>query len=275
MKFPANNHLRTYLTPLVLLGLILLSSCSDPEFKKCKIYGFLWEGQYYKLIYSGDRLDQMVATDSHVDLKYDEKDQLISAYHYLPGAGSTPTVYYEYKHGLDGISQIDRYQSGEHYRLLIYYTSGGQVDYITAQEFDPLTNTVALEFNYNYTFNSDGNLINEYGTSPVIYTDYSIYEYDRSINPFMILAEAVNHRPFFPLGSFVRFPVGNYDISVANRFSVNNPTIGDYQLPSLPAFGEYWLNTYNNSLPTSIHWTYEEYGTLTSEEKYAFKYDCQ
>lgn len=111
MKTTTRNLLLYSLTIASVIGVMSLSSCTDPEFAHCKMTGFIWEGKDFTLVYTGDRLDQFVAADTHIDLTYNELDQLVTAEFYLPGDGGTPSTTETYYHGPFGITQIDELSS--------------------------------------------------------------------------------------------------------------------------------------------------------------------
>ncbi len=253
--------------------LLVLYGCDDRNPKICLIEQFEWSGFEYKLVYTGNRLDQLITTDSHIDLTYDENDLLHSAEFYLPGDVS-PSLEQFFSHGPDGIDQIDEFRGMEHSRYLITYSSNGSVYQITEQEFDPGTSTVTFEITGTYKFDADNNLAGEYRSSAFIWSDYRISDYDQATNPFIVLAEAVNHPQFFPLGRFVRFPIGNFDVSVANRLSENNPLYAEYELPGFPPAFQEFSYTYDGIRPTSLQWDNDDSGFVTTRF-YKFLYSCQ
>lgn len=257
----------------VLGGMMLTSSCDDPAVV-CKITQFYWDGRYYDLEYTGSRLDRMVSGDYHIDLQYDEMDRLYTAKHYRPGDGATPSYVFTFTQGTNGITEIDYTGTGEHAKRLFFYTPSGNVDYTVHQEFGALDDEVTFELTQDLTFNGNGNLTFVNATSDVIHTEYTIDQYDRLKNPFMMLAAAVHNPKFFPLGLFTNYPLHTFDVSLGSRFSKNNPHYASYEIPGGvdPDYQEF-SHTYTGGLTTSIDWNKESYGT-TETEHYEFDYAC-
>ncbi|MTI21906.1 hypothetical protein E1176_12810 [Fulvivirga sp. RKSG066] len=257
------------LTTLFAMLLFTLS-CSDPAPRTCRISSFLWEGQFYNLEYTGNRLTRLVSPDARFDLHYNEYGQLYAGEHYLPGHGGVPSYTYTYNHGPFGINKIDMYTGAEHQRFLFNYTSTGEVDYIVNQYF--YMGDVSHELTDHLYYNTEGNVTLVDMTSSLITSRYTFSQYDGNINPFMQLAEMVGNPKFFPLGLFSNFPMDFPHVSMGYRFSQNNPHAAVYELPSVdPAIQEF-IHTYAWPYTTSITWNNDNYGVTS--EYYEFYYDC-
>ena len=257
----------------VLALMLLCQSCitSDQLGTSCRITKFRWENQKYLAKYnSSGRLILLEADTSKIVFYYDEYNKLNAAEIYFAG---TPGVRhkYEYTHGPYGITQIDHYYLGEHQRELIHYASSLKINYTITQEF--YHDSITFEIRHNFVF-TEGDLTSIYSTSSYINSTYNA-KFDSRSNPFRTLGSALGSRLFFPVGLFSFYPVSQFDVSYAARFSKNNPMYGEYQISASGLDPEEQIFDYvlDNGMIKKIHWTNSSYG-VTSSKDYEFEYDC-
>ena len=264
-----------FLLGVYIAFLLLCQSCISPDqlMTSCRITKFRWENQQYIAKYnSSGRLILLEADTSKIVFYYDEQNKLNAAEIYFAG---TPGARhrYEYIQGPYGITQIDHYtlRDREHQRELIHYRSTSRIDYTITQEF--YHDSITFEIRHDFIF-TESNLTTISSTSSYINSTYNA-KFDSRSNPFRTLGTAVGSRLFFPVGLFSFYPLNQFDVSYAARFSKNNPMYGEYQLSATGLDPEEQIFDYvlDNGLIKKIHWTNSSYG-VTSSKDYEFGYDC-
>lgn len=260
----------------LLLCLIVISSCDDSHLcRTCRIDKVYLEDEWHKAYYSSSgRLVKLEAGVSKIFFYYNGADQLISAEIYT--GNPAPEYSFDFTHGASGIVELNIYDSyGFRRHLYFHYASPTMVDYLVESEYgagpgDPPTFVIRKDLSY-----SSGNVSFVSGTvngNP--FTGYTGSAYDKKINPFKLLAQAVGNPAFFPVCNIVSYPVVQYDISFLNIFSRNNPGKGVYEVPvgGGPEVQQQqdFAYIYTSSYVESLVWTDE----LAGSNKYAFSYNC-
>ncbi|MBL0740701.1 hypothetical protein [Chryseolinea lacunae] len=271
------------LAGVLIFACLFLSSCfgPGPSPKKLRIKTMEWGGILYRAQYDPyGTLTQLKAADRDIHFSYDENQKLYSADIVLHGQ-STPEAHLDFSQGPWGISKIRTSQASyadiaQPNRVdIINYLTPTKLSSFTYQEWGTdLDGNPYVVFELDRRFVYQGNNVARVYSVPT-FTEFTGSEYDHKINPFMILADAVNNPAFFPLGGFSNFPGGSYSIPLISTFSENNPLKGVYQIVDAPitATTHAFSYTYDGNLVKKIVWNSTYLGDPTVINIFKFEYE--
>lgn len=250
--------------------LFLLFSCfPDHTHKDLRIKTFLWETVLYRTEYTHrGLLKKLTATDRCIQFNYDENQKLYKAEIVFAGA-STPESVFDYVQSPRGISRITWTRNGS-VHLITDFTYGidGKITKI-ANAFEGSTDPYSQHnLVLTYAGNNVCELVNE---PPYGFTQLRTESFDNRINPFRMLARSVNNPAFFPVGYYVFFQGGDYNIPYITWLSENNP--GDLLYEQSWNGGLIGLHrmtyTYKYDLVNRITWWYSH----DSPQSKVFEFD--
>ena len=261
------NH-NVLVSMLIVACVTGLSSCfgPGPSPQKLRIKTFEWDNILYRAQYDPyGTLTKLQGTDRNIDFYYDENYKLSEVTITRHGE-ATPDLTYTFSYGVWGITEIHTLSAGSSEPGTVRFS------YLTPTKLSSMTEYIGWDLERRFTY-SGNNVARVYVIPP--FTEYTASVYDDKSNPFMILADAVNHPPFFPIGLFANFPVVDYDIPLISVFSQNNPVHAVYQIEGAPITKttQVFKYTYAGNLVKKIVW-YSTYLTSPTETR-TFKFDYE